>query len=479
MILKNGGLGAIDSQDIHVIGMDRVAVVEEKQYIDELVIVFDSADKSARQDGVELYRVMNKIINRAKRMALVITDVHDDSAKLLCLLMTKNSRYSIFVVDDTEDADEDYLYSIIEAEPTIDELKEFIGNDIAVYGRTVDVVREIVNSTTKADATIADIVRDNKENLSSISGIINSLQNAVDTLANMSKQTGTKGVSDRENERNLSEIRRLSALSTDMQREISELQSRCSRDQAELKALREFKEEATAKGTANRGVSDKYMSLNADKFINITEPGRKKPICKTVLYFKEVTPCRFINSFIVMFLRYIITRYDIKCKVAIFDKKAYNNVRYGKLKILDGGTYEKERQAGKLGDIFVCTEVARNVVESLLTENHLVIIYDRFGGMEDIVTGRLVHRYDVVNGEKEITEPGRLRAIEKNKVVTNFGVDKKMISVTEIFDYKQMSSGGKLSAYVNMPSTIDVTKTVFSIIMDDCGISKWISLTSS
>lgn len=476
MVLKNGRLGAAESDDVYVIDMSKTAIIEDKRVIDNLVVVFDSAEKSARQDGIEIYRIINKIIDRVGKIALVVTDVYDDAAKLLCLLLTKNKKYGIFVVDDPTDVDEDYMLSILEAEPSIHELKEFIGNDIAVYGMATDVVREVVNSTNKADATIADIVRENSDNIRSISGILNALQNAVDVMANMSKVgASSSGISERENDRNLSEIRRLTALSSDLQNDKGELQARLARAESELVALREFKEEAQLKQTAST-VSDKYLTLNVDKFINITEPGKKKPLAKSVIYFKEITPCRFINSFIVQFLRYIITRHDVRCKVVIYDRKAYSNVRYGKLKIVDGGAYERERQANKLGDIFVCTEVARNVIESLLTDNHLVIIYDRFGGMEDIVSGRSVHRYDVSNGEKELAELGKIRNVEKNRVMTNFGVDKKMLSVTEIYDYKQMSSGGKLSAYVNMPSTVDVTKTLFNVILDDCGITPWLSI---
>lgn len=476
IVIKNCNIAASETDTMTFYDMKRAVAVEGKRQVDELVFIFSSAENSAVSDANEMYRIMNKLVPVANKVALVITDTSDESAKLLALIMTGYNKYGVFVVDDPLDIEEDYLDEIVQSNPSIEEVKAFVGQDIAAYGKTREVVRELANSSTKSDTTIADTVRNNRADIESLSGILEFLRTNLDKAKENIKSSGT-GSGDGnsiEMERTLRQVRQLEGKLEDAVREKDMAEAKAGQLEREIEGLREFKARTqieTAKGL----VADRYTPLDMNKFVNAVAMGKKKPLIKDVIYFKEVSPCRYINSFVVQLYKFFNSKQGVSCKLVIYDKKGYSNIRYGKLKVVDAGSYEKEKAAERLGDIFVATEAARNIIEDLITDNQIVIVYDRLGGNDDILYGRNVHHYDVINGAKEYAELCKIRNIERNCVVTNFGTDKRMISIREIYDYKMMSTGGKMSAYVNMPSTIDATKTIFALIIKDCGMA-WLDL---
>lgn len=470
------GVKLKDRENLTVLSVEKLALIEGRENIGDITIIFDSSTKSSQQDSNVIYRMINRFIGKIDNIALIVTDKYDNNAKMLELLLVRNNKYNIFVVDDATDIDEEYIESIMDMTPSIDELKEFIGNDIAVYSRAMNILETVVAAANKSDSTIAEMIREHREDISSITKTMKLLQTGLDEAKEASaySQGSSSVVSNAENERNLKEIRRLCSVVEDSERENGRLNGIIEAINKENTELREFKE-SQQKMRAENIKADKYITLNVDRYINSIEMGKKKPEVKSVIYIKEVTPCRYINTLITMLQKYITSRGFRNTKVVIFDKKGFSNFKYGKLKIVDAGSYEKEKQADRLGNIFVASEVARNIIESLLTDCQFVIIYDRMNKDDDIVVGRTVNKYYVVNGEKEEIELERRVNVDKSRVITNFGVDKGMISVREIFDFKIMSPSGRLAAYVNMPSTIDVTKSILDIILDESGVSKYFS----
>lgn len=471
LVFANCRIGA---DSIEIIPIDKAVKVEATSNIDKLVVVYNSSEKSAGNDVSIIYNTLNKVIKRAGHIALVVTDAYDDNTKILGLLLAKNRVFNLFVCEDLLDVDEDYLEAISGSDVSQEELAQFVGKDIAAYASTREIVRNLSSSVNKSDSTIASMVRESKDNISGIANIFELMQSFIDNnCAAIAMGGSVSGVDAGLAQRNIKEIQRLNGMVEDLNREKVQLQIKLDRAEKSVRELEAYKENAQVTMN-NNPLSDKYVTLDVNKFVNIVAPGRRKPIIKDILYFKEISACRFINSFIIKLIKYMVQQLGIKCKLVIYDRKSFSNFKYGNLKVLDGGEYERLKRSTELGDAFVVTEAARNIIEDLITENEVLIIYDRLGADNNIVSGRSVHEYYVLNGLKEYIELTKTRQVDKNTVITNFGVDKHMISIADIFEYKMMSDGGKFSAYVNMPSTIDVTKSNYEIIFTDCGMIKWI-----
>ena len=357
-----------------------------------------------------------------------------------------------------------------------DKVGEFIGKDIAAYASTKDVIRELTSSVNKSDTTISELVRGKADNIKGLSNILELMQEYIDSSCDQLSQVNVNGGSEIDvglAKRNIKEIQRLNANVEDLTREKSQLEIKLNKALKDIAELEEFKENAKSE-TAGNPLSDKYVTLDINKFVNIVSPGRKKPIIKDVIYFKEIAPCRFINSFMVSLNKYMNQQLGIRCKLVIYDRKLFSNLKYGGLKVVNGGEYERIKRSAELGTVFVATEAARNIIEDLVTENEVLLIYDRLGADNDIVSGRNVHNYYVLNSLNEYVELNKIKQVDKKFIITNFGVDKHMISFPDIYEYKIMSISGKFSSYVNMPSTMDVTKSIFDVIFTDCGMTKWI-----
>ena len=470
-ILSNSKIGVERNE---VIPVEKAVRIEAASAIDNLVVVFNSGERTADTDLYVIYNTLNKAISKADHVALVVTDVYDRNTKILGLLLAKNRVFNLFVAEDLVDIDDEYIEVVSESTVSQDELAQFVGRDIAAYAATRDLTRELSNSINKSDSTIADLVRNNKENINGISTIFELMQQFADSAC----EQATSGESTTSADsgiiaRNTKEIQRLTTLVEELNRDKIQSDIKLEKAEKRVQELEEYKESALA-AMKNSPLSDNYVTLDVNKFINVLSPGRRRPIIKDILYFKEISSCRYINSFVIKLNKYMITQLGVRCKLVIFDRESFFNFRYGDLKVVDGGSYEKLKRSNELGDVFVATKAARSIIEDLITENEILIFYDRMGAENNIVSGRAVHEYYVVNSLREYTELNKHRHVDTNWIVSNFGVDKHMISIPDIFEYKMMSEGGKLSAYVNMPSTIDITKSIFEVIFNDCGMLKWV-----
>ncbi len=469
-ILSNCKIGV---ENTEVIPVEKAVRIEAASAVDNLIVVYNSSEKTADTDVFVLYNTLNKVISKADHVALIVTDVYDRNTKILGLLLAKYRVFNLFVMEELVDIDDEYIEAISESTVSQEELAQFVGRDIAAYAVTRDVTRELSNSISKSDSTIADLVRGNKDNIHGISTIFELIQQFSESACEQATKGGGSTATDAGIiQRNSKEIQRLTALVEELNRSKTQVDIKLEKAEKKIEELEDYKE-GVETSLASNPLSDNYVTLDVNKFVNVIANGRRRPIIKDIIYFKEISPCRYINSFVVKFNKYMITQLGVKCKLVIFDRESFFNFRYGALKVVNGGSYAKLKRANELGDVFVATKADRSIIEDLITENEILIFYDRMGAENNIVSGRAVHEYYVLNSLKEYNELNKHRHVDMNWIVTNFGVDKHMLSIPDIMEYKMMSEGGKLSAYVNMPSTIDVTKSIFEIVFNDCGMLKW------
>ena len=463
----------IDIDGADIFNLDQIARIETNENIVNLAVIFNSSEKSASNDLYIVYNAINKIIKRMKKLALVITDEHDEAAKLLCLLLAKNMNYNVYVSDDITDIDIDYLDAIMEQEASIDDLADFVGRDIASYNKTRTVISDLTSSYNKTDGTIAKTVRENVDDIRGVSSIMELLQSSVDTACgNLAIGVNARSADAGALARVTKELQSAQALVQDAEREKNSLKKKLEIAEARVTELETFKAD-TEKKIEETPLTDKVISIDVNKWLNRVIPGRKQPSVKSIIYFKEVSPCQYINSMVHYFTQYLRMKYEASVKLVIYDRKGYNNFRYGSLPIVDGGAYEKIKGHDEMKEAFVATEAARNIIEDVMVDNQIVVIYDRFNQPEDILTGFKVHKYYVVNNfnEYELVKK-KDPNIKKNMIVTTFGVDKNMVSIAPHKKYKTLTPGGKFQAYVNVPSTIDSTKTTYNVMISDCGLAK-------
>ena len=85
-ILSNSKIGVERNE---VIPVEKAVRIEAASAIDNLVVVFNSGERTADTDLYVIYNTLNKAISKADHVALVVTDVYDRNTKILGLLLAK------------------------------------------------------------------------------------------------------------------------------------------------------------------------------------------------------------------------------------------------------------------------------------------------------------------------------------------------------------------------------------------------------
>ena len=381
---------------------------------------------------------------------------NSEELRLVFMGMISNNDFSIIEVDDLNDVDEEYAESVLEYEVDIEELKIILGPELGGFAQ------QLLND---ADNPVNRLV----------SSLITTTVKAACTSSNETSA---------ENELLLEKVRSTEASLTDLRMKVAESANKadtykkCVDEQAlvikkqtsELDECKDRLRLANEKlnsfssnfGGQISGVS--YVEMNVDKLKTRMTTQHARIDIEHVIYFKELTPCGYINSFITNFIQYLKISKKKNVLCLIYDDAEFNKHKYGKLRRINGSTFVAN-QSLKGEHTVVVTDAAPQILEEALITHNIVIVYDRMGSATDIVTGRNVHKFAVVNSQKEMLEVKRETQLKSEQFLTSFGTDKDTLSVRQIREYKQMSQGGRLMSYANMVCTKNNSTTVFEQLL--------------
>lgn len=385
-----------------------------------------------------------------------------DNLNLVFMSMLSNGYFSIIEVDDLSDIDADYAESVIDYDMDIDELKatlsEGLGNLAAqlktdpsnpMNGLITNLVNTTIESGSKAQTmpSAADTEQLQTE-LSTQRGLVASLQNQL-----ASSKTNVQNLNNCIEEQ-ATQIKRLNAEKDEI---------------AEKLTITEDKLSSFNNGLDGINVGTAYVEFNLDKYKTqmLTRHHINLDVDQ-VIYFKELTPCAYINSFMINFIQYIKIHRKKSVICLIYDRAEFTRLRYGNLPILNASNFVPDNTIKinntdnkNSNSIFVVQDAAQQILEEAVKTYDLVLVYDRLGMNTDIISGRQVHKVMVVNSNKELLEVQKATKAPLESFITSFGVNKQTISVRFIKEYKQNMSSGKFMSYVNMCCTANDNTLLF------------------
>lgn len=431
----------------------------------KVVIYLDGKTKGRL---VDYYYSVYKLIKNNNNILLLILGDENIIYKQISMLMYTYSQYNIYKLPCTtkpESINKTYIDVLYEQEPSELDISMYIGSEIVSYEKGLPILLKLIDSVSRGD-------------ILELEKLIDAEKSSIESLIKILGYT--KSVTEKVN------MGEFNKLVERLKSDNSNFASKLRETEEELRKERYNREEAEAElrnkenelSQSLHRVASLERKLNQGNIIReYTTTNTKQFNCKVkvVLYFKEISHIKYINSFIHQYYEYLTRIQKKKVKLVIYDNPHFFLDTYKPLQPITSIDYVSKREdvVNKESKLLL-TEANQSILQDILTSDvyDIVIIYDRLKQEEDIVSGSNVYKYYVFNSAKEINEIRKKKDIESEFIITNYGVSKDMLSLIEIDGYNQKTASPKLSAYMNMTNGGKDTRPIFDILNDRINVNK-------
>lgn len=466
--------------DIQIDGYETcVGHMENIEDIESLVVISDGSNLNL----ADSYKFVKEALLREKQVYMISVGGIGKEARQLCMLMVSYNCYNVYSVDDVYDIDDEFMEMIESRKCTIAEVETYVGADIAAYPEMSKMLLKLKEYINAGEVNgILKYVDSNSDKIGAMAGLIDYMKGLIDELSsNMENNSNevariARLAEEKENKltTQLNELKK--ALQTaDVE---SGVQKKAIADRdAKIEILENEKSIAQSTPQPTSSMSgDKvvmsYTTLNVDIMVGQALSGSgRNPKVTEIIYFKEVRPCKYINSLVVNLLKYL--QKSVNAKLLIYDDDCDFNYLYRPLPVINMQLYvNNKNELMAKHDKWVVVEPSRAIIEDVLMDTEVVIIYDRLKRKDDIVAGRKVHKYWVVNSLTDVKNLGKIDGItvDMTKVISYKGLSRACIAINDVKEYKRMTPSGKLSAYINMLNVGDNGERIVDIMAKQCSL---------
>lgn len=439
-------------------GYSKLDILDDKlvECRDSTVII--ALDESTSNSLYDYYNTVRNLLIHKNRVIVVVIGEESKIRKQICMLAASYRNYDIYSVLDKGSLNSEYIETLLEREPTIEEVETFIGADITAYSEMNDILLKLCEKVTVSDIdNLAELILQNKEMIQCFPSLIDYMKKTIDNY-----NTGLD-----------SKVAELKTRLSDVENNMSKMKLEVAGKEQELKeALAEIE------GLRKESVAATQRCIDLEQKLNNSGPSIKtystvntsliKCKVKSILYFKEVSSVRYINTFIVKLLEILDKIDKLKVKLVIYDNNSPYNCIYKPIAVINTSDYlaNKDTVVNKY-DKLVVVEPNRVILEDILNADYdCVIVYDKLRQTEDLVTGNCVFKYWVISSMYQIQKIESITKIDKSKIITNVGACIDAISISEIESFKTMTPSAKTSQYIQMQNVGNIKGKVMHIIKE-------------
>ena len=436
---------------------DNVDILKTDVLSNENIIILlnNTCDNSLKN----YYTQVRKLILNNNR--LIILNKGSGIIKQIGMLMCLYEKYDIYDIEDNQ-LNTDYLSTLLDREPTADEVVTFINADLVGFAEINNILTTMLDCIKHKDLnSLTSLLGEQLEEIEGFIGLI-------DYLRVITNDTITEKANNNTEE---------------LQAQITELQSDLAVKEKRLREANDkcntFQKEISRCKSDISILNNKITSLSEAEPVLVTYNELKTQIikCKTqsILYFKEINHISYINSFISNLILALEKIRKLKVKLIIYDNKNAFLKAYEPVKLISSYDYasDKTRVVDTLKKMLL-TEPNQSILEDVLGAKwDVVIIYDRLKQATDLVTGNIVYKYWVLNSAKEFSAIEKEFNARECDVITRPGVLPDALAISTYSEYKQGNDSTKLAYYLTkMKNTGNNQELVFSSIFKRANITE-------
>lgn len=377
-------------------GYTQVTVDDEKSVATKENIFIIVIDKSCDTILYKYYRFINSVLKNRNRVILIGIDDGNESFDTLASLLMLYDAYDIYKVDAKENISANYMLKLEDREPDIAEVQAYIGGDITASADMHNIVFGIENLVNDGDVEALKTFLE--EHLISI-------ENFTTTLNKLDKKCKLFNSNELIVKVNAlqSNIESLNTIADTKDKKIEEIKYQRDEKSVEVENLKRENEKLKAKNTdlKNSDGGSTSTIIKAYKGINT-----QLIQCKTkiILYFKEVSYVPYVNTLVRQLMEVLDTN-KLTSKLVIYDSSTEMYNKYSPLQIVNGESFFpiKGTLISKTKR-FVVSEANTSILEEVIMSDRVfdvVVLYDRIGGIGDLVTGNNVTKFFIINSNKD------------------------------------------------------------------------------
>lgn len=412
----------------------------------------------------EYYTNIRKLIVKTNKV--IILDDNSHISNQISMLMCLYEKYDIYKVSNSLTGD--YINTLLDREPTIEEVETFINADVAGYAELNNIILDLMDAVKSKDINrITDVLSDKINEIENFTGLIDYLRTMTNNIID-----GSAGNSSRQLKEEIEQLKQQLQIKED---KINELNTNIIESR---KSNTEYKAEIIKLNDKINKLSEVEPSLMA-----YNELQTRLINCKTksVIYFKEVSPVNYINSFTVTLVEAIRKLKKLNVKFIVYDHKgAFLNIYRPPLQLITSNDYgsDRDRVVTSVKDMLL-TEVNQSILQDILCDSKwdVVIIYDKLKQATDIVSGNIVSKYYVINSLKEFNVLEREYKVKENEIITRPGLLKDSLTISYSLECEQAKDetakqSARLAFYFSkMRNMGSYTGRVFDAILEKSNIT--------
>jgi hypothetical protein len=440
---------------------------------DSLVIVV--INKNCDNEVGKYYKAVSNLLKHNNRVIAIGIEDENRTFKTIAALMVTFEAYDIYEVHAKEDISAPYLQRIEGRNPDIIEVQTYIGGDVTAYADMQTILFAIQSLVDDGD--VNGLEKYVEQNAVSIENLVNNLNkmkkkcNEFNSNELIDKANSLKEKADQLIDKIAEKDKQLEEVKHD--RDEKEVEANTAkRDLVKLKNLNQsLQEQAKSAGS----VVNDYKELQL-------KGSDVKCNAKRILYFKEISYVKYMNTFITNFMKYLDTNKITNVKLLIYDSNVNVSAKYGNLTIVTGKEYNLQKShLISVNKAFVVAEPVPAIISDIVSSDKcfdIVIIYDRMGKKEDIVTNSSnITKFYVVNGSADYYNIKKMfKLTSTTNIITNYDTSietksqtnpkplaREFLDIPYIENYKGSTESAKASQYIKLQSTVS-GKNLFDTI---------------
>lgn len=453
---------------IHGFNMVKIDSPELKTIKGSIVVyVLSKAVSEVIKDN---YNAVTSLLKNHNRVIFIGEDSSLESFKAVASLMVTYGAYDIYTVNSIDDITGPYLKKVIDRTPDITEVRTYVGGDISAYSDIIPILFGIESFVENGDTeNLVKFIEEHMSSIENISTVVNHLKKKADLL---------------DSNELFDTIEALNKKSDSLKEQLTASEEKIESVKHERDG---FKTMASDSAKKVKELTEKVSELSGkENYGNILNDYKEENTMlmrcttKIILYFKEVTYVKYVDSFITQFVEWLKV-HELKTKLVIYDTSTKMYRKYQPLTVVDGKTYvsDKDTLINK-AEKFVAAEpipaIIHDILESPLAFD-VVIIYDRMHNTKDLISGNNVTKFFIINSNHDylqmkdtlkITTSGNIITSEDSSIEASDG--RKWLHIPNIDGYTTSTDSAKISKYQRARCK-NHNQTLFQYICDKSNIN--------
>ena len=443
---------------------------------------------------IDYYKGVRSVLrNTGNKLVLLLNeDDNSDVAQAITHLCLEYGCYNVYQKMRGIEVNTQYVDSLFARESSQDEVKMFVSPEGAAYATISEALIKITECVidNKIDE-LQDYIIQNRDLVKQYPAVLSYMRqhinemnfgigNKVHDLEEQIKRlTEDKQEVQEEKNKLHGELLNLQTVVRQREEENNKVLTRISSYEESITKLKREKEELVEKAKVLEASSQSvptgdspYTNYQPVKLTQI-----KGNRIRTVIYIKEVTRPKYINTFTTQFFNYLSETCPTtrgKVKLIIYDNKVDLGILYNPLTQVNSNNYFEQKANIVNSNMIVFTDPNPAYLTDLATHSkaEYLVFYDRLGRSADLVYGDAVIKYYTFASKKDLINfKSRYNDIDESRVIMNPAGVANTLEIAELDGFSSIvSAPARFAKYFKMPTNRQNAMPLFRTITSKCGL---------